>query len=91
MLRIMLQPGITPHDTYLFVDIDGPDWVHNLVQNQSFERMSTYQVVDGANTLVGYRMQSVAHAEEVAKHIRHAEHTRTHTHALPAGAQNDRD
>lgn len=54
-MKVLYQPGMFREmGHFLFIQIDGPDWAHDLLLRYSPRKQSTLQIVEGPNTWVGY-------------------------------------
>lgn len=69
MVDVLYQPGMFREmGHYLFVSINAPGWAHDLLLRLCPLKESTYQIVEGPITWVGYEF-SQAGAHEAKKQL----------------------
>ena len=69
-LKLIYQAGMFPWGPghFLMIDIDAPPWAHDLLSEVALCPESTYQILEGNTTLVGYEFGS-AKAVKIVSHM----------------------
>lgn len=66
-MKVLYQGSMFHHQGhYLFIPLNAPPWAHDYLQNRSLDKMSTFQIIEGKETYVGYEFdyQGVIQARE---------------------------